>query len=344
MLEPGRNYSVANTNYRYGFNGKEKSGEINGSGVDYDYGARIFDARLGRFLSVDPLADDFPWNSVYSFAEGDPVNYIDLDGKEKAKSSDPDGDHTAALLTATARGAGDAYHNAVLDGVPDLLPVGWGSTDHSGDYSSPDLQQAYLNGRATGDVAAIAQGEGEVTTGAAVAEKGGQLALSTGAETEGLGGIGGGIVAAGGGALAAHGALMQTAAAADALKVAAKLLKLNVPAKTSTNSSANSQTNSAHGSNSASNSNTASKQSAGSGTPRKKSTAQLRKEWEDINGKNWPKEPENPSRNQVAHHTKPLADKGIDDGSNIEPKLKIKHINDHKANGDFKRWAKRRGQ
>lgn len=82
MLEPGRNYSVANTNYRYGFNGKEKSDEINGSGVDYDYGARIFDARLGRFLSVDPISNKFPELTPYQFASNRPIQGIDLEGKE----------------------------------------------------------------------------------------------------------------------------------------------------------------------------------------------------------------------------------------------------------------------
>jgi len=81
MLMPGRKYSIANTNYRYGFNGKENDNDA-GEGIQ-DYGLRIYDGRLGRFLSVDPLGHQFPWNSVYSYAEGDPVNYIDLDGGEK---------------------------------------------------------------------------------------------------------------------------------------------------------------------------------------------------------------------------------------------------------------------
>ena len=82
MLEPGRNYSVANTNYRYGFNGKEKSDEINGSGVDYDYGARILDVRLGRFLSADPLTPKYPELTPYQFASNSPIVGIDLDGRE----------------------------------------------------------------------------------------------------------------------------------------------------------------------------------------------------------------------------------------------------------------------
>ncbi len=69
--------------YRYGFNGKENDKDISEGGQDY--GMRIYDGRLGRFLSVDPLTKEYPWNSTYAFAENDPINFIDLDGLEKAK-------------------------------------------------------------------------------------------------------------------------------------------------------------------------------------------------------------------------------------------------------------------
>jgi RHS repeat-associated protein len=82
MLMPGRSYS-ATAAYRYGFNGKENDNEVKGEGGQQDYGMRIYDPRLGRFLSVDPLKAEFPWNSPYAFAEGDPILNIDLDGGEK---------------------------------------------------------------------------------------------------------------------------------------------------------------------------------------------------------------------------------------------------------------------
>jgi hypothetical protein len=44
---------------------------------------RIYDPRLGKFLSVDPLTRDYPWNSTYAFAENSPIANIDLDGLEK---------------------------------------------------------------------------------------------------------------------------------------------------------------------------------------------------------------------------------------------------------------------
>jgi RHS repeat-associated protein len=82
MLMPGRSYSAAGA-YRYGFNGKEQDPEIKGTGAQYDYGFRIYDPRMGKFFSVDPLARSFPWNSPYSYAEGDIIRSIDLDGLEK---------------------------------------------------------------------------------------------------------------------------------------------------------------------------------------------------------------------------------------------------------------------
>jgi len=48
---------------------------------------RIYDPRLGRFLSVDPLMHEYPWNSTYAYAENEPISNIDLDGLEKAKST-----------------------------------------------------------------------------------------------------------------------------------------------------------------------------------------------------------------------------------------------------------------
>ncbi len=92
-LMPGRKYSQPNTKYRYGFSGKENDNEVKGEGNQQDYGFRIYDPRLGRFLSEDPLANNYPWNSPYSYSEGDPVNYEDLDGLEKG------GTRAAARLT-----------------------------------------------------------------------------------------------------------------------------------------------------------------------------------------------------------------------------------------------------
>lgn len=69
--------------YRYGFNGMEKDDEVKGSGNSYDFGARMLDPRLGRFLSLDPLAREFPSETNYSSTGNNPIYLIDVDGKYK---------------------------------------------------------------------------------------------------------------------------------------------------------------------------------------------------------------------------------------------------------------------
>ena len=83
MLQPGRSYLSTNGDkYRYGFNGKENDNEVKGEGNQQDYGMRVYDPRLGRFLSVDPITKQYPWLTPYQFASNRPIDGIDLDGKE----------------------------------------------------------------------------------------------------------------------------------------------------------------------------------------------------------------------------------------------------------------------
>ena len=82
MLMPERSYTV-DASYRYGFNGKENDNDVKGiEGSQQDYGFRIYDPRLGRFLSVDPLTREYPWFTPYQFSGNKPIAFVDLDGKE----------------------------------------------------------------------------------------------------------------------------------------------------------------------------------------------------------------------------------------------------------------------
>jgi RHS repeat-associated protein len=83
-----RQYSIGGYDYRYGFNGKEGDDEIKGDDNQQDYGMRIYDPRVGRFLSVDPLAGKYPWYAPYQFAGNMPIWATDLDGLEEYRSSD----------------------------------------------------------------------------------------------------------------------------------------------------------------------------------------------------------------------------------------------------------------
>jgi len=68
--------------YNFGFNGKEKDDEAKGVGNEISYGERVYDPRVGRFLSLDPIAGKYPFYSPYEYAGNSPIKFIDLDGKE----------------------------------------------------------------------------------------------------------------------------------------------------------------------------------------------------------------------------------------------------------------------
>lgn len=79
MQMPGRVFNSQST--RYGFNGKENDREW-GTSLIQNYGFRLYNPALGKFLSVDPLMANFPWWTPYQFAGNTPIQALDLDGLE----------------------------------------------------------------------------------------------------------------------------------------------------------------------------------------------------------------------------------------------------------------------
>ena len=71
----------------YKYNGKELDRK---GGLDwYDYGARWYDATIGRWHMVDPLAEKYYGITSYSYCGNNPVNYIDPFGMDYWSTSDP---------------------------------------------------------------------------------------------------------------------------------------------------------------------------------------------------------------------------------------------------------------
>ena len=75
-----RSGSLVDQSNRYRYNGKEEQATF---GTPYsDYGARQYSSASGRWLAVDPLAEQYYGISPYAFCNNNPVNFVDPDGEK----------------------------------------------------------------------------------------------------------------------------------------------------------------------------------------------------------------------------------------------------------------------
>ena len=80
MLLPGREWQEG---YRFGFNKKEIDCDFELRPEKYDYGMRIYNAYIGRFLSVDAYSSKYAWYSPFQFSGNNPIRFIDMTGNER---------------------------------------------------------------------------------------------------------------------------------------------------------------------------------------------------------------------------------------------------------------------
>ena len=78
LQHKGYNNVINGTEYPYTYNGKEEQNEL---GLNWiDYGARNYDASLGRWMNIDPLAEAYYGINPYGYVFNNPVQLFDPDG------------------------------------------------------------------------------------------------------------------------------------------------------------------------------------------------------------------------------------------------------------------------
>ena len=112
MVIPNRQMSSNGGDYRFGFNGMEKDDEVRGEGNALEFGGRsIYDSRLGRFVSIDPWSNRYPWQTSYAYYSNSPTSVIDQNGLggDDNKPITTEGSLETGLNTVSNPEQGDKY-------------------------------------------------------------------------------------------------------------------------------------------------------------------------------------------------------------------------------------------
>jgi RHS repeat-associated protein len=119
----------------------EKDDEITGvEGSHLDFGARIYDSRIGRWLSRDPMANNYPNQSAYNYAVNSPIMFFDPNGEDAIVTIDKSEPNKTTITFSTkvfVTGTGyekDGTFISDLQKTSDEIFTDWSYTENGHTY------------------------------------------------------------------------------------------------------------------------------------------------------------------------------------------------------------------
>ncbi|XLS28389.1 RHS repeat domain-containing protein [Flavobacteriaceae bacterium M23B6Z8] len=103
LKHKGYNSSIVGRNHKYGFGNKEEQEELGLNWIDIT--ARNYDAAIGRWMNLDPLAEQMRRHSPFNYAFDNPIYFIDPDGMMPTGGWPPGGLDVLYGLEMTKAGA-----------------------------------------------------------------------------------------------------------------------------------------------------------------------------------------------------------------------------------------------
>ena len=158
MTMPGRSYN-AHT-YRHGFTGHEKESDL-AEGI-YTTEYRLYDARVGRWLSVDPLFEKYVGMSPYNYCMLNPLVMVDPDGRKIDISGLTEEQAVIYNDNITAQREGSPLFNKLytaLENSEIVYPIKVGETlnDVDGQFNKKDNSITFSDINNSAETAVIAE-------------------------------------------------------------------------------------------------------------------------------------------------------------------------------------------